>query len=147
MEKLNKKQVRETAAAKSIGAWIVMNGKDQVATVHAHFGNSRVTVDVWSPTKLIFQGSAVGYGYDKFAAALSGAIIGGIKIFDHCETSDETKSALAAQPEDREANNFYWLSQIGLTPANYVNGIPTSCFYISGLDRLVSFGCTVIKVI
>jgi hypothetical protein len=45
-----KTQVRETAAGKSISAYIVLNPKGKhVATVNAHFANSgMVTVDLWN---------------------------------------------------------------------------------------------------
>lgn len=43
------KQVRETAAGKSVSAWVVLNRKGQhVATVNAHYGNNSVSVDVWN---------------------------------------------------------------------------------------------------
>lgn len=32
-----------------------------------------------------FVGQANGYGYDKLAAALSGATVGGVEIGDHCD--------------------------------------------------------------
>lgn len=43
-------QVRDTAAGKSISAWVVLNKKgEQVATVNAHYSNGgRVTVDLWN---------------------------------------------------------------------------------------------------
>lgn len=44
------KQVRETAAGRSISASVILNKKgEHVATVQAHYSNAgRVTVDVWS---------------------------------------------------------------------------------------------------
>lgn len=79
------KQVRETTAARSIRAIVIMRGKRHVATVQAHYGNSRVSVDVWHTDGTpLQQGSASGYGYDKFTAALSGLTIDGHKMTDHC---------------------------------------------------------------
>lgn len=45
-----KKQVRDTAAGKSLSAYVVLNKRRQhVATVNAHFSNANVcTVDVWN---------------------------------------------------------------------------------------------------
>lgn len=83
------KQVRETAAFKSISAYYIYNPKTgQRAQVEAHWSNSGVCrVDVWQfdGSGLIHQGRAGGYGYDKFTAALRGAKIFGIEIYDHCE--------------------------------------------------------------
>ena len=80
------KYVVDTAAGKSLSAWIIMRGKKQVGKVQAHFGNSRVTVNVWDFTKEeSFQSSsASGYGYDKLTSALSGLTVGGIRLSDHC---------------------------------------------------------------
>ena len=45
-----KKQVRDTAAGKSLSAYVILNKKGKhVATVNAHFSNASVcTVDVWN---------------------------------------------------------------------------------------------------
>ena len=68
------KYVRETAAGKSISAYVIMKGARHVATVQAHFSNGgRCLVNVWHTDGREMQhASAGGYGYDKFTAALSG---------------------------------------------------------------------------
>ena len=78
------KQVRESKAAGSLSAWVIMKGAKEVATVQAHYGDSRVQVDIYTPEGgLVYQGSASGYGYDKFTSALDGAKIGGVTLYDH----------------------------------------------------------------
>ena len=83
------KLVMNTGAGSSISAWIIMRGKKQVGKVQAHFGTSRVTVNVWDYTGDcdVQKSSASGYGYDKLTSALSGLTIAGIKLTDHCEGS------------------------------------------------------------
>lgn len=83
---MSNKYVRETAAGKSVAAWVILNKKGKcVATIQAHYGNNRTLVNVFTDGEgLIHSASASGYGYDKFTAALSGAVIDGVKITDHC---------------------------------------------------------------
>ena len=80
------KLVRDTGAGKSIAAWVIMKGKKQVGAIQAHYGNSRVTVNVWDHTTggALQTGSASGYGYDKLTSALTGLTIGGVKMSNHC---------------------------------------------------------------
>lgn len=107
------KQVRETAAGSKISAFVVLNKRgEQVATVQAHHG-STVTVDVWNDgdkalentAKVLGrdeldvihqQGTASGGGYDKFAAALSGLVIDGHVMADHCGRDERTEKMLKA---------------------------------------------------
>jgi len=78
------RQVRETKAAKSISAYIVLRDGKYIATIQFHFGDTgRVQCDVYAPYELVHQRAAGGYGYDKRTAAASGAIIGGYKIEDN----------------------------------------------------------------
>lgn len=95
-------QVRETAAAQKISAYVVLTkGGKEVATVHAHFAGT-VRVDVWTSGDRALKrnakargladmmdamqqsGSAGGSGYNKFTAALAGLYIDGHCMFDHC---------------------------------------------------------------
>lgn len=104
------KYVRETAAAKAISAYVIMKGGRKVATVQAHFSNGgRCLVNIWQESAAAeksqaaadkagmkyacpeygnpfgFQhGTASGYGYDKFTAALSSMIIDGHILSNHC---------------------------------------------------------------
>ena len=80
--------VSDTAAGKAISAWIILNRKgEQVATVRAHYGNSRVLVNVHDSKAGFQHASASGYGYDKFTAALRNLTIDGHAMSDHCGES------------------------------------------------------------
>jgi len=99
------KRIYETAAGKSLSAWVILKGSRVVAVVRAHYGNSgHVTVEVTqreaaylrceaAQAKLLKRAlrsreaaynqwalqraSAGGYGYDKLSSCLS-------RIFDGC---------------------------------------------------------------
>lgn len=98
------KQVRETNAGQSISAFVILNKKGQhVGTVQAHYGNSVVTVDYWcgpyakecgSDDLYFQQGKASGYGYDKFTAAISGLVIDGHTIPNHCGKNEASERLL-----------------------------------------------------
>jgi len=209
-------QVRDTAAGKSISAYIVLNKKGvHVATINVHFGNSRVSVDVWNlgdkaihacrvaaiksgalkpeafvkaveaskvkrdwgngqdheshATYDLFgfqQGSASGYGYDKYTAALSGLWIDGHQLADHSRGNAQTERLLVAYQkatakcetveaanEVRKAFNDK-AAKIGAFLTNYRScqddrerGFYGSCYLESGLSRLEKLGYTVIQAI
>lgn len=130
------KYVRETAAGKSISAWLVLKGKRQVATVQAHYSNSgTVLVNVFQDDEgarrsaiaakrdgetvksdnygreMYAQGGmAGGYGYDKHTAALSGMWIDGHKMTDHCSHYGAPKrppNGLQRWPRDAKAPRGY----------------------------------------
>lgn len=83
------KQVREIS---DTAAKIVLNKKgEHVATIQWRYGSGGgVQCDVWSRKEgekylsLNHQHKAGGWGYDKATAALSGAVIEGYRIADHC---------------------------------------------------------------
>lgn len=145
-----KKQVRESKAAQSISAYVILNKKGQhVATVQVHYGNSTVQVDVWNRYELTHQRKAGGYGYDKFTAALSGAIIDGNTIYDHCGQDDVSKELLKQYLKSDSANLQKKIKSLGLSFANYSSdtGKYKSLYYLSGLDRLTALGYKVIQAI
>lgn len=135
--------VRETSAGKSISAWVILKGRRQVATVQAHYSNSgRVLVNVWQrseaaersalaaerdglqikPEKYMSpmsyqQGSASGYGYDKFTAALSGLYIDGHAMTDHCSRRGAPKP-----PKGRKTFPRGYQPPKGYQLANFVDG-------------------------
>lgn len=110
------KYVRETAAGKSISAWVILKGGKKVATVQAHYGNSgSVLVNIWQSDSAQIRSEAAalkagkldrtdhhgrmhvqvatagGYGYDKMTAALSGLWIDGHEMTDHCSRKGAPK--------------------------------------------------------
>ncbi len=118
------KYVRDTAAGKSISATVIMRGTRHVATIQAHYANSGgVRVDVWQTDQRALercaaaharafgpgaladdfmhqQGHASGYGYDKYAAALRGILIDGIRMADHCGREGKTDRLLKRYHND-----------------------------------------------
>lgn len=139
------KQVRETQAGKAISAYVVLKDGKICATIHAHYSKGGVvTVDVWED-RLTYQGRAGGYGYDKFTAALAGAAICGIKIHNHCETSDRSQAVLKAY-QNGEIDLAEAKEQAALIGARFANG-NTSLYYESGLEILRHFGYIVHQVI
>ena len=145
------KQVRETKAGKSISAWVILKDGEQVAQVQAHYSDSGVVqVDCWAaPEWGLMQGKASGYGYDKLTAALSGMVIDGQRIYDHC-ASDEKTEAILQQYKDGELDEQTFrreLSHIGATYSNWAKGRWQSAHYLSGLSRLKELGYKVIQAI
>lgn len=145
------KQVRETASGKSISAWVILKKGKHIATVQAHFGDSVVTVDVWDNYIRVHSGKAGGYGYDKFTAALSGAVIDGCKIFDNCGTDINTvkilEKYLAGKLTLEQAS--WQASKIGAYFTNWSDSDQKykSIYYSPGLDRLKGMGYTLIQAI
>lgn len=126
--------------------------------------------DEWAAYTLfgLQQGSAGGYGYDKFTAALSGLIIDGHTMANHCGQVPEAEKARAAlmrqycKAHDTSAARItanvndhdrkYWdkrAARIGASFANYTTEKErfTSLHFTSGLDRLTALGYTVIQAI
>lgn len=163
------KYVRETAAAKSIRALVILNPKGvHVATVQAHFGQSRVLVNVWheyqkgKETPDMQHGQAGGYGYDKFTAALSGLTIDRHPMTDHCSRLKAPK-----YPKGRNSYPSNFKVPKGYTLANYASGSKvypdtgarvysklapdesgyTDCYRKEGLKYLESIGYRVITAI
>lgn len=109
------KQVRESTAAKSISAYVILDKRNRhVATVQVHHGNSCVAVDVWhNDATPLQQGSASDYGYDKFAAALSGLTIDGHKMSDHCGERLKPPRGKRYFPLDYKPRKGYRLANYG----------------------------------
>lgn len=144
------KHVRETAAGKSIKAFVILKGSEHIATVQAFYSDSgSVLVNVWDSRSLIHERRANGGGYDKYTAALRGAVIDGNKIYDDAETDEKTAAYLKEylQSENKRAFKDNFEKSFGVQFTNPVGGEYKSCFYISGLDRLTKLGYTVIQAI
>ncbi len=127
--------VRETAAGKSISAWVIFKAGKEVATVQAHYGSGgAVTVNIFqrdSAAKrseaasgrseaasgrkdLRFQAATTGgYGYDKLTAALSGLWIDGHQLTNHCEDSMNPPRGMKYFPADYKPRKGYRLANYG----------------------------------
>ena len=156
------KQVRESS---DVSVSIVLNEKrEHVATVQTrHSKSGAVQCDVWSIAPgdkhltLTHQKKATGYGYDKAAAALAGAVIDGVGIADHCGKSDAGTESLKSWIWDsyNQAVNTGSPVEPFITKArengfNFANWSNENNRYISlhitsGLDRLERIGYTVIQ--
>jgi hypothetical protein len=147
------KNVNQSKAAGDLSAYVILNKKGvHVATVQAHYGSGGgVQVDVWGKSELIHQVKVGGYGYDKFTAALAGAVIDGVKLYDHCGGYEPEEKALKARLVKVASTNPDQAKRLankhGMHFGNWVDGKPTSAFFVSGLDRLSTLGYKVIKAI
>ena len=164
---MSTKYVHDTAAGKSISAYIVMKKCKVVATVRAHYSNGGTClVNVFSSDGTAFQyGRATGSGYDKFTAALAGLIIDGITLSDHCGRDEKTVKLLAQYHAACKAvcigghsvtwgGDFqkFWdakAAKLGATFANWRSAESgfQSLHIASGLDRLKMAGYDVIQAI
>ena len=108
------------------------------------------------------QGYAGGYGYDKAGAAMSGFVIDGKLITDHCAEDEQSKLFLRAYGrsmlrqdadaakviEEKARKQGYrfanWTSEGGYQP-NAWHGYQ-SCYKEQGLDYLRALGYNVIQV-
>lgn len=106
---MSTKYVRETAAGKSLSAYLITKGTKEVATVLSHYSDGgTVLVNVFQrdeaakrtakainkrikpriptdPADYSFQHAKTGGGgYDKFTAAITGMWIDGHELSDHC---------------------------------------------------------------
>lgn len=151
------KRIHDFAAAKSLRAIVVLRSDGtHVATVRAHFGQSVVhveTLDLVSPDRDVQQGRAGGHGYDKFTAALSGHVIDGHKMTDHCGARLPLPEGCDVFPQGFEAPPGYtlanWVDEDrrnhrGLTPgpAGW-----TDCYRKEGLSYLRDLGYRLIEAI
>lgn len=103
------KYVSDTAAGKSVSAYVILNRKgEHVATVKAHWGNSRCLVNVHCDKAGFQAATASGYGYDKFSAALSHCTIDGHEMSDHCGKALKPPKGRFVWPRDAKAPKGYW---------------------------------------
>jgi hypothetical protein len=172
------KYVMDTKAARALRAVVIMKGKRHVATIRAYFGQGgSCLVNVWqdSPGQLArpdtdgkwrrqtahdrfqFQhGRATGYGYDKYAAALSGVVIDGHRMTDHCGDRLPYPKGKTLFPVGFKAPRGYslanwnprrvWNEETGGHEWQGEEGY-MSCFRKTGTDYLQAIGYTVITVL
>ncbi len=157
------KYVQDTKAGKSISAYIVLKDGKEVATIRAHFSDGGTClVNVFNMDGTPFQhGTASGYGYDKFTAALSGLVVSGITLSDHCGRDEQTEKLLAAYLKacaktgrveycgDFQKSWDKKAAKLGATFANWNRDDTgfSSLHIASGLDRLKMAGYTVLQAI
>ncbi len=139
-----KYDVRDTAAAKSVSAYVILKGSRQVATVRSHYSDGgRVIVNVWQQGEAAARSAAAaekagepmkktdrydspgeyqaaaagGGGYDKFAAALAGMYIDGHVMGNHSSPKGAPKlpAGRKTYPEGFKVPKGYHL-------ANWQNG-------------------------
>lgn len=171
-------QIREKS---NVTAFVVHSKKgEHVATVQYFYGRGgAVQCDVWARKEgetwlsLVHQQKAGGYGYDKAAAALSGAIIEGYKMANHCGHVEEKgekarhkllaaykkATARGAITREKEADFVKKAERIGCNFANYTKqdfceAFADKEFYsyknlhnAQGLERLRLLGFSIIQVI
>lgn len=130
---MSKKYVRETTAAKALSAYVILKNGRHVATVQVFHG-STCLVNIWQESAAYirsakarkeftddnaayhaygFQRStAGGYGYDKLTSALSGMIIDGHELTDHCSRRKAPKPPKGNRlfPRDYKPPRGYGLS-------------------------------------
>lgn len=130
---MSKKYVRETAAGKVISAYVIMKGARRVAVIQMHHG-ATCLVNVWQESAAYVRSAkarkeftdetaayhaygfqratASGYGYDKAASALSGLIIDGHEMTDHCSRFKSPKPPAGHKlfPRDFKAPAGYSLA-------------------------------------
>lgn len=170
------KYVHDKAAAKQISAYTILNRKgDYVATVRIHYGQSTALANIYqtdSAARKCFakahglesvaineigrtahklfgfqSGKASGYGYDKATAALSGMMIDGHMITNHCSRDGSPK-----YPKGRKSYPRDFVPPKGYSLANFRtrdfdgNDLPDDacgyqdCYRDSGLKFLESIG-------
>jgi hypothetical protein len=165
------KYVHETAAGKSIKAICILKGSKVVAHVVAAYANSggvlvnatqhgdaakrsyktalkrdpKIKVD-YPEDGLTFQmGRAGGYGYDKFTAAISGFVIDGHEITNHCGKRWPLPQGKKVFPRDFKAPKGYHMANYVSKSSSMYDGAEgyTDCYRQSGFDYLRDIGYTV----
>jgi len=164
--------VHDTAAGRSISAYVILNKRGQhVATVRMFHGQS-VLVNVWNHSAdalarcaktrkvniesdrtahdlFYFQhGRAGGYGYDKATAALSGLIIDGHEMTNHCGVRLPLPKGAKLFPRDFKVPPGYTLTNWTGSrekpdePQGYMD-----CYRKEGLEYLKALGYQVITAV
>lgn len=138
------------------------SGHAEIIVKYPNDGAGRLRVslrDCFGDTCEFSSGYAGGYGYDKLTAAISGLVIDGHKLTDHCGEDATSKKLLNAyaKAETQEGkqkiverarkagysfNN--WSGTGGYCPTGKEGY--QSCYKLSGLDYLRALGYRVITV-
>lgn len=137
----------------NVSAYVILKGKNHVATVQAYHTVSAVQVDVINHGENYGRtgGRAGGYGYDKFTSALGGLVIDGHTMADHCGDCVKHTKANSFEAEGRKWFKTSYKPRKGYRFANgkRINGeyVYSDCYKDSGLDYLKSLGYTVISAV
>ncbi len=168
------RRVEDTTAGKSISAYVIMRKGKYIGKILAYFGGGGTCVvnviQHGEPAKkslavalkadpklkveypdsgLTFQGRTTGgYGYDKFTAALSGVVIDGVALNDHCGVRLPKPKGKTLFPRDFKAPKGYRL-------ANFVSADRSEsgeegysdCYRESGISLLTDLGYEVHQLI
>lgn len=107
-------------------------------------------IDAFGDSRTCTSGNALGYGYDKFTAALSGQTIDGHTLTDHCGQDDYSR-ALLKRAKGRTYDECRALLSKGKARgyqfANWTSDGWSSCYKLPGLDYLRAIGYTVIQAL
>lgn len=150
---MGSKYVRDTAAAKKISVYVVIDEKGKhVGTVQIHHGDGRTLVNVWDHTDENASGPQVGtangYGYDRETAALAGLKIAGYEMVDHSTPAHKAYENFPAGPYKRNSEHTRMIEAAlpDVTLCNYDQGQDayTSAYVEPGLRRLRARGFRVI---
>lgn len=146
------KCVKDLGCAQALSMYLVVDKYGvEVATLHVHHSvgvkGYVKRVDVYQPTQ---DGFAQYKGRD-LNAALHGAEIGGISVYDY-HTGDHHTQALLVEHQEANATKRAYLEKHALTVGMEFtlsdgHGGFENCYYIPGLSRLHSFGLRVHKVL
>ena len=163
------REIEDNAAFSRVGVKLVMHPKKpgkyaKILTAYPKDGAGRLTVyivDGFADRLTTQKGTAGGYGYDKFVAALSSMTIDGHSLTDHAGQDEISKKLLKAYGKARLAGaagdkvyqkarklgySFTNWSQAGGYQPNKWEGYQ-SCYREPGLDYLKALGYQVIDVL
>ena len=148
------------AAFRHVNAYVIMRGRERVGTVAIKYprdGAGRLWAYVHFLGMPMVRGYAGGYGYDKKTAALSGLIIDGHTLANHCggvpEDEKKRERLLREYAKNHATRDYdYWrkrAERIGASWANYdrESGRYRDLYFRAGLDRLSDLGYSVIFAI
>lgn len=118
-----------------------------VRAVHDKGNTAQGAIEKAAHDKYSFQrGTAGGGGYDKVAAALSGMIIDGHKMTNHCGASLPKPKGATVFPRDFKAPKGYHLANFKRGGDGQAEGY-MSCYRQQGLEYLKALGYQVIYAI
>lgn len=96
------------------------------------------------------KGRASGYGYDKAAAALSGMLVDGHTMANHCGHVPEAEKMrsrfISAYNRDAEKDYSTWSAKARAKGMRFANGMASLYFHV-GLERLSYLGYRVISAV